>query len=268
MVVGGLFALCSVVQCSRFSVQSAQTMPTEFPVPLPTPGPLGVVHNDYRCTAAPTQLSNGYIVQFEPRADPLLVHHMLLFGCQHQPPRGSWDCKGTSFLCGGISSNPQVIFAWALNASGLHMPKGVGYQVGPSTGINFLVVQIHYGYPEDIPDLATVSQETLIIHTTQQRQQFVAGIFLLGSGGSMKPGAKATSVYSACKFPGPKAIHPFAFRTHAHSLGKQIVGYVVKSGKPWEVIGTRSPQDPQVRELTVSCDSHVTGHMVQWSFPL
>ena len=29
--------------------------------------------------------------------------------------------------------------------------------------------------------------------------------------------------------------------------GKQIIGYVVKPGNTWEVIGTRSPQDPQVK---------------------
>lgn len=35
--------------------------------------------------------------------------------------------------------------------------------------------------------------------------------------------------------------------------GKQIVGYVVKPDNTWEVIGTRSPQDPQVRRQCV-CD--------------
>ena len=30
-------------------------------------------------------------------------------------------------------------------------------------------------------------------------------------------------------------------------IGKQIVGYLVKPGGKWEMIGNRSPQDPQVR---------------------
>lgn len=101
------------------------------------------------------------------------------------------------------------------------------------------------------------------------RQKFVAGIYLMG-GMSMKAGVENAHADVACKYPGPKSIFPFAFRTHAHSLGvfegvgegeggrarcevlhwpscagKQIVGYVIKSGE-WEVIGTRSPQDPQV----------------------
>lgn len=88
----------------------------------------------------------------------------------------------------------------------------------------------------------------------------------MGSGRSIRAGQKQYFVDSACEFSGPKPIYPFAFRTHAHSLGKvrregrvlnywyvacalsgqQIVGYVVKPGNRWEMIGTRSPQDPQV----------------------
>jgi hypothetical protein len=57
------------------------------------------------------------------------------------------DCKNSAFVC-GFSDSPQIIFAWALNASGFEMPPGVGVKVGPDTGINFVVVQIHYGHPE------------------------------------------------------------------------------------------------------------------------
>lgn len=61
----------------------------------------------------------------------------------------SRDCKSTAFLC-GFRDSPQIIFAWALNASGIRMPEGVGLKVGPSAKINYLVVQIHYGHPEGL----------------------------------------------------------------------------------------------------------------------
>ena len=48
-------------------------------------------------------------------------------------------------ICNG---EPHILFAWALNASGLHLPRDVGFKVGPSVGIVSIVVQIHYGYPE------------------------------------------------------------------------------------------------------------------------
>ncbi len=36
----------------------------------------------------------------------------------------------------------------------------------------------------------------------------------------MKPGRSEAYVDSACKYYSSKSIHPFAFRTHAHSRGK------------------------------------------------
>ena len=58
----------------------------------------------------------------------------------------SRDCKSNAFVC-GLGDSPQVVFAWALNASGLHLPEDVGLRVGADANINYLVVQIHYGDP-------------------------------------------------------------------------------------------------------------------------
>ena len=55
------------------------------------------------------------------------------------------SCKSNGMICDG---EPHILFAWALNASGLHLPPDVGVQVGPSVRINSVVIQIHYGYPE------------------------------------------------------------------------------------------------------------------------
>ena len=29
-------------------------------------------------------------VQYEPKVDPRLAHHMLIFGCKYPPRKGSW----------------------------------------------------------------------------------------------------------------------------------------------------------------------------------
>ena len=49
----------------------------------------------------------------------------------------------------------------------------------------------------------------------------------------------------ACKYDGVANIHPFAFRTHAHGLGKVITGYLIRNGE-WTVIAQGDPQWPQV----------------------
>lgn len=60
------------------------------------------------------------------------------------------DCKtGQSGICNGRDS-PKIVFAWALNASGIHMPPDVGLKVGPSAAINYLVIQVHYGHAEGV----------------------------------------------------------------------------------------------------------------------
>ena len=65
------------------------------------------------------------------------------------------SCKSGSEICewGGTH---EIIFAWALNASGIVLPEGVGLQVGPSRNMNYVVLQIHYGHPEGTIDVTIV----------------------------------------------------------------------------------------------------------------
>lgn len=53
-------------------------------------------------------------------------------------------------------------------------------------------------------------------------------------------------------------IHPFAFRTHTHSMGR-VVSAFYKHADEWTMIGKRNPQWPQLfqpieRNLTISYD--------------
>jgi len=43
-----------------------------------------------------------------------------------------------------------------------------------------------------------------------------------------------------------REIHPFAFRTHTHSLGKVVSGWRVQNMSHWDLIGKRDPQKPQM----------------------
>ena len=57
------------------------------------------------------------------------------------------------------------------------------------------------------------------------RQHYIAGIYLIGSGSSIRSGTRHSFVDSACQFLGPKKIYPFAFRTHAHHLGMLLAKF-------------------------------------------
>lgn len=67
---------------------------------------------------------------------------------------------------------------------------------------------------------------------------------ILGTGGSIAP--KATEyMEAACSLSENKKIIPFAYRTHTHSLGKVVSGYVIKNNY-WIELGKRDPLKPQM----------------------
>ncbi|XP_064390589.1 peptidyl-glycine alpha-amidating monooxygenase-like isoform X2 [Halichondria panicea] len=236
--------LClSLLLAVSLSLVEGEIPTTTITIPMPSPDS-PPKHNDYMCVGVSLPRENSYIVGYEPRADSRVVHHMLMFGCPGSVPQNTWSCKSTPSVCpnGGYG---KILYAWALNASGLQLPQDVGMQIGPSVKVMSLVIQIHYGHPETVPDLEATSQESVVLHTSKERQKNVAGIYIMGGTNSLEAGKKEVFSDSACKFAGPNNIYPFAFRTHSHSLGHQIVGYIVKPEGKWELIGTRSPQDAQ-----------------------
>jgi len=73
----------------------------------------------------------------------------------------------------------------------------------------------------------------------------LAGVYLLGTSGSIAP-RKTVHMESACRIMENKTIYPFAYRTHTHSLGKVVSGYVIKPDDEWIELGKRDPLTPQM----------------------
>ncbi|GFS07686.1 peptidyl-glycine alpha-amidating monooxygenase [Elysia marginata] len=165
---------------------------------------------------------------------------MLLYGCNGEPfsNKPIWNCP---FMCKGGS--PTIMFAWAKNAPPTVLPKGVGLRIGQNTNLNTIVLQVHYAkkFEEDEdPDRSGIR-----IHTTYEKQPFVAGIFLLMSTWfAIPPEDPSFPVDISCKFERDMTMVPFAYRTHAHGLGKVITGYKYSNGNYTE-IGKGNPQWPQ-----------------------
>lgn len=100
---------------------------------------------------------NRYIVEFHPNASKNQVHHILIYGCEvpgyyeRDTPRVIWDCGEMSASTGMFQAQPcagqsQILYAWAMDAPKLVLPEGVGFKVGPGTGVDFLVLQVHYAH--------------------------------------------------------------------------------------------------------------------------
>lgn len=76
-----------------------------------------------------------------------------------------------------------------------------------------------------------------------------AGVLLMATNGEIGPMA-TEHMETACEITEDKILHPFAYRTHTHSLGKVVAGYKVRkdeNGKDnWIQLGKRDPLTPQM----------------------
>ncbi|KAH0816760.1 hypothetical protein GEV33_006031 [Tenebrio molitor] len=196
-----------------------------------------------------------YIVGFEPTATMDVVHHMIVFGCSKPGTTDQyWDCGEMASSDSDSrfkKANPcadglNVIYAWALNAKPLKLPENVGFQVGKGTQIQYLVLQIHYS--KKFKDNETDNSGLNLIYT-EKPQSKLAGVLLLGTGGTIPP-RTVTHMETLCQIKEQKTIHPFAYRTHTHELGKVVSGYSVRRDKygddRWSLLGKRNPYTAQM----------------------
>uniref|UniRef100_A0A0K0FFE0 Peptidylglycine monooxygenase n=1 Tax=Strongyloides venezuelensis TaxID=75913 RepID=A0A0K0FFE0_STRVS len=207
----------------------------EFPIQIQGYSP--DISDDY--VAFAVESPTGYITKFEPLAKAERVHHMILFGCASLPIKSNF-WKGHS-TCGlGKSS---IIYAWARNAPSLDLPKDVAFAIGEvSTGVNYLVLQIHYADPfrGNVKDYSGLK-----LHVTQKTPQYLADVFLFAGGIPIPPRQPQFQENMSCIYSGKTTLHPFAFRVHTHKMGRVVSGYF-KHNKKWTQIGRRNPQWPQL----------------------
>uniref|UniRef100_A0A1I8AP06 Peptidylglycine monooxygenase n=1 Tax=Steinernema glaseri TaxID=37863 RepID=A0A1I8AP06_9BILA len=194
------------------------------------------MHDDY--VAVAMEAKAGYIVKFEPFAHADRVHHMLLYGCE-QPAGNTYFWKGMQ-TCSGAA---HILYAWARNAPALTLPNDVAFAVGnEGDSIRYLVLQIHYAQPfaGNVKDYSGVT-----LHMSQQKPANLAAVLLFVSGNPIPPGLNQFQSNMSCIYNGGPDLHPFAFRTHTHGMGR-VVSAFYKHDDKWIPIGKRNPQWPQL----------------------
>ncbi|XP_072924033.1 peptidyl-glycine alpha-amidating monooxygenase B isoform X3 [Hemitrygon akajei] len=213
-----------------------------FKLEVRMPGVTPSTSDSYFCTFVPVPAGQkSYIVDFKPHANMDTAHHMLLFGCSLPATNEEfWDCGSRLGTC---LQSAEIMYAWARNAPPTQLPEGVGFRVGGNTGINYIVLQVHYGdvtaFRDNHKDCSGVT-----LQMTFLTQPLIAGIYLLMSVDTViPPNEKVVNADIACLYK-QATIYPFAFRTHTHLLGQVVSGYRVRDGK-WTLIGRQSPQLPQ-----------------------
>lgn len=207
----------------------------------------------YLCTPVKVDPSqNYYIVGFEPNATMATAHHIVLYGCgKPGSSKAVWNCgemehhideqEETRMPC---AEQSQILYAWARDAPKLILPEGVGFKVGGNSTIQYLVLQVHYSHIDHFKDGST-DDSGVFLHYTLRPLNKLAGVFLLGTSGVIPPRV-TTYMETSCTIRENKTIHPIAYRTHTHSLGKVVSGYLVKPDFTWIELGKRDPLTPQM----------------------
>ncbi|XP_066903999.1 peptidylglycine alpha-hydroxylating monooxygenase isoform X1 [Halyomorpha halys] len=242
------FYVLSLLICYSFGYKIEK-----YPLLMPNVHPY--VEELYLCTPVRVNYTkNFYIVGFEPSASMNVVHHMLLYGCSEP---GSnlpyWDC-GEMVIDNGIRTTyhpckkgSQIIYAWARDAPKLQLPKDMGFKVGGDSPIQYLVLQVHYAHIDSFKD-GHPDNSGINLYYTEKKMPKLAGVLLLGTGGYIRP-MSTEHMETSCRINEDKVLHPFAFRTHTHSLGKVVSGYRVRNitGKnDWTLIGKKDPLLPEM----------------------
>jgi len=238
-----------VVQASPYQVENIK-QESKFSLLMPNAKP--TQPETYLCTTIRLDRNTtNYITGFTPQADMGTAHHMLLFGCKEPGVVAPlFSCGEMGIRLDGTKQAPpcrsgqEIIYGWAKNAPSLSLPPGVGFHVGGSkTGVDYLVLQVHYASVDKIP--ATGDRSGVTLTYTEKVQSRRAGVYVLETGG-MIPAKSTSYMEAACKLNTKLKIHPFAFRTHTHALGRVVSGWKVSEHMEWDLVGKKDPQLPQM----------------------
>ncbi|XP_078590499.1 peptidylglycine alpha-hydroxylating monooxygenase-like [Branchiostoma floridae x Branchiostoma japonicum] len=201
------------------------------------------------CHAVKMEDDPTYIVAYEPHASGEIAHHMMLYGCEEPGSTDEmWNCeetRGGGRVCadGAGQDSRQVVYAWALDAPAFSMPEDVGFRVGGTTQIKYIVLQLHY--KNKLP-VNTKDNSGVTLHMQRKQPKFQAGFYVLGTWGAIPPHVENYYMETACEYADASPMYPIAYRTHSHSLGVVTSGYRVRDNNQWTEIGRMSPQRPQM----------------------
>ncbi|XP_028399075.1 peptidyl-glycine alpha-amidating monooxygenase-like [Dendronephthya gigantea] len=217
-------------------------------------------HDSYFCIAKKMPENDAYIVGYEPHAKMQTAHHMLMFGCDDvddSGTKGYWDCNEMGGTCKGNVN--KILYAWAMDAPALDLPKDVGFHVGGSSRIKYIVLQVHYANVDKFKNFHETDHSGVILHLEANKPKYFAGIYLVAAGGPPIPAKNPEfDMNMACHYSMGPEMHPFAFRVHTHKLGYVVTGYRIRNGK-WHLIGKGDPRRPQAFYKVNSKDSLLPG---------
>ena len=111
---------------------------------------------------------------------------------------------------------------WSLDGDSLLFPPDVSLTVGGDSGIQHLVLQVHYISKDRIPQQGDTSG--VLVSYQSQPTPYSAGIVSLHVHGVVPGGQEPAMWDSACRLLGSTPVQPWAYLGHTHKLGHLVTG--------------------------------------------
>ncbi|XP_013381446.1 probable peptidylglycine alpha-hydroxylating monooxygenase 1 [Lingula anatina] len=223
-----------------FALSSAETDRYDVTLKIPNKAFDGEIW--MACTTTTLKDVKQFVTNFQPVANPGIVHHMSIHVCEKPFSTDPyWACVDKNRVCGPSGRLP--LFEWGRDAPGWKIPEGYGIPVDRDH--LHVVLQIHM--KEDIKASATgpldFSGLRVSLRTTQPQYEIAMGV--LGNVGYVPAKTGAATTDSACKWPLPMTVPLAAYSLHTHNLGRAVSAYIIRNGE-WIEIGRGDPGYPEM----------------------
>uniref|UniRef100_A0A915E6I2 Copper type II ascorbate-dependent monooxygenase C-terminal domain-containing protein n=1 Tax=Ditylenchus dipsaci TaxID=166011 RepID=A0A915E6I2_9BILA len=124
------------------------------------------------------------------------------------------ECITCCYGCDQPAYNGDFWRGGATCGGSTHILFSIGNEGDP---VQYLVLQIHYAKPFEgnVRDFSGVT-----LHLSDNRPKYVAAVYLFVSGQPIPPRQAASLNNMSCSYNSETELHPFAFRTHTHAMGR------------------------------------------------
>ncbi|GIL49739.1 hypothetical protein Vafri_6017 [Volvox africanus] len=188
----------------------------------------------------PNSKTKVHITNWQAAVDnPRQVHHMIIYACNARPvnPRSLYSCMAMDPSC--------VTFyaAWAPGADSFETPPEAGIALGGDSGVNWLILQVHYTNLALATGLVDSSGFQLNVTTTLR--QYDMGFLTLGSLDiAIPPGVANFSSTpnlcpSSCTKQMPRPVTMLMLGFHMHTMGRSIRTQWFRNGQELPLLGER-----------------------------
>lgn len=137
-------------------------------------------------------------------------------GCSDANTEPVWRCRGHS-VCSPSATTQHVLYGWAKDAPPAGVPDGAAFRVGHGTGTKSLVMQVHFTTRRPPGDRSGVR---LHLGAGGGAAPFSAGLTMFARYFQIPPREPEVKVPNQCCLRGFEPQHAFAFRVHAHDMGR------------------------------------------------